>query len=262
MSRTSEGWPRTAPAWRAPVRLVCFPHAGGSPTVFRTWRPRLPGSIEMAAVRCPGRPGSRSEAPPSSSRQLPARMVHVLVPLRDRPPVLFGHSTGATVAFEAATVLGQRFGIAVRHLFVSAASPRTESGPRGCTQRRTMSASRRRDDSTAGTGSTLDDPGYREVFLPVPRDDLRLPENHRGPEASPVTVPVTAYAGLDDPVRGPDEARRRRWFTRGRFALRAFTGGHFHLEDQGRLRSLRRSLGSQRVPRPPGSRALQATAST
>ncbi|MEU4352582.1 alpha/beta fold hydrolase [Streptomyces sp. NPDC023838] len=192
------------------MRQICFPHAGGSPTVFRTWRARLPGSIEMVAVRFPGRPWSRSKAPPSSLRQLTARMVDFLVPLRDRPPVLVGHSMGATVAFEAATVLEQRFGI--------------------------------------------DDPGFREVFLPVLRDDLRLLENHPGPQTSPVTS------------RSP---RSRAWTTRSVAQTRQSAGDDSRAGGSPSapspvapsisrirgLRSLRRSLGSRRVPRPPGSRA-------
>jgi surfactin synthase thioesterase subunit len=46
---------RPRPNPRAALRLVCFPYAGGSATVFRTWPDALPPEVELLAVALPGR---------------------------------------------------------------------------------------------------------------------------------------------------------------------------------------------------------------
>lgn len=37
------------------VRLVCFPHAGGTASSYAPWRGRLDDRIELVSVRYPGR---------------------------------------------------------------------------------------------------------------------------------------------------------------------------------------------------------------
>jgi pyochelin biosynthetic protein PchC len=37
------------------TKLVCFPHAGGSASAYRTWPEGLPSDVAVLAVRYPGR---------------------------------------------------------------------------------------------------------------------------------------------------------------------------------------------------------------
>jgi len=39
----------------APVRLICFPNAGGNTTAFRPWSTQIPPAVELLAVQFPGR---------------------------------------------------------------------------------------------------------------------------------------------------------------------------------------------------------------
>lgn len=228
----AHGRPQVVDALGHGARLVCFPHAGGSETAFRTWQGLLPDTIEVVAARYPGRPGRSGEASPASFRHLVARMVDDVVHLRDRPLALFGHSMGATVAYEAAVVLEQRFGIPIQHVFVSgrAAPDRVQPSQLHTARDEVLIAAVRLLDDRHG--ALLDEPELRELFLPVLRADLRLVERHHGtPTSEAVTAPITAFAGVDDPACGPADAREWRRFTRGRFTLRTFPGGHFYFED-------------------------------
>ena len=76
------------------VRLACFPHAGGSAAMFHSWGGRLPG-VEVHAVCYPGRAHRIAEPPPTDLRRLATQITDALVPLADRPLILFGHSMGS-----------------------------------------------------------------------------------------------------------------------------------------------------------------------
>ncbi|MGB9120037.1 MAG: thioesterase domain-containing protein, partial [Candidatus Angelobacter sp.] len=50
------------PNLRARLRLFCFPYAGGSEAIFRTWQQNLPETIEVLPIQLPGR-GARLKEP-------------------------------------------------------------------------------------------------------------------------------------------------------------------------------------------------------
>src|ERR1700755_2123431 len=92
---------RLAPRPEAPLRLFCFHHAGGSAALFRRWPASLP-EFDVCAVQLPGR-GSRMIEPALES--IPALVDGIapaILPLLDRPYMLFGHSMGSAVALELA----------------------------------------------------------------------------------------------------------------------------------------------------------------
>jgi medium-chain acyl-[acyl-carrier-protein] hydrolase len=89
------------------MRLFCFPFAGGSAQAFREWRDHLPQSIELCAVQLPGREMRQRETPIASADDIVEALLPALLPLMDRPFILFGHSMGAVIAFELARGLQQ-----------------------------------------------------------------------------------------------------------------------------------------------------------
>src|SRR5689334_14969295 len=82
------------------LRLVCFPHAGGSASAYRSWAALLPSDVDMLAVQYPGRQDRLAEPCLVAMEQLTDAIVTALAPLCDRPLALFGHSMGASLAHE------------------------------------------------------------------------------------------------------------------------------------------------------------------
>lgn len=93
------------PAPEAKVRLVCFPHAGGAASFFFPMAEMLLPNVEMLAVQYPGRQDRRSEKCLDSVQGLAVAIAGQLRRRTDLPLALFGHSLGATVAFEVARLL-------------------------------------------------------------------------------------------------------------------------------------------------------------
>src|SRR5205814_8095171 len=87
---------RYRPVPECRLRLVCFPHAGGSASAYRSWPDSLPGDIELLAVRYPGRQDRLREPCLTSVAELADAVTGALTPYLDRPVALFGHSMGAS----------------------------------------------------------------------------------------------------------------------------------------------------------------------
>lgn len=114
------------------IRMVCFPHAGGTASAYAAWRDGLAGGVEdveLVAVRYPARE-DRLLDPPVPSLRAMARMVAAdlenLHAEKSLPLVLFGHSMGGSIAHEVAVLL-RGAGLPVVLLLVSAGSQRRHS---------------------------------------------------------------------------------------------------------------------------------------
>ncbi|MCP9949839.1 thioesterase domain-containing protein [Actinomadura madurae] len=104
----------------ADVRLVCFPHAGGTPSVYRDWDAHVGDRVQVVPVLLPGRSFRLGEPPRREMAPMAADIAAALVGqgLADAF-ALFGHSMGALLAYEVACELRDRGAGEPVHLFVS-----------------------------------------------------------------------------------------------------------------------------------------------
>ncbi|GAA4432483.1 alpha/beta fold hydrolase [Actinokineospora soli] len=207
-------------------RLVCFPPAGFGAGFYRPWPDLLPADVELWAVQYPGREDRFTEP---CRTELTAVAAEVAAALAGAGPVsLFGHSMGASIAYETA----RRLPLA-RALVVS--------GRPAPSHQRATRTTRYLDDDAAVVaeldllgGSQPDafaDPELRALLLPVVRADFELIETYCPPPAPPLDLPVLALCGSADPRMTPAQSADWREATTGRFTAHALTGGHFFLTD-------------------------------
>jgi thioesterase domain-containing protein len=189
---TDSAWLRTLRS-EAVVRhhLLCFPPGGGSATAYRDLAQRFGPGVAVFAVQYPGRQDRLGEDPITDLVALADRIAReVLAQGRVAGLSLFGHSMGATVAFETARRL-ERAGQPVTTLFVSGRPAPTfeETG-------RLHLAS---DDDLIGDLVRLAaDPAPLEMLRAEPSRDLSL---------SAGGAAARGHRGAGE-HRGPDDATR------------------------------------------------------
>ncbi len=212
---------RYHPRPQAAVRLACLPHAGGVATAFRGWGETLPSRIELLCVQYPGRQDRLSEP---LVPDLPSLVDEVAAALPvDRPLALFGHSMGATVAFEVARR------VKPVHLFLSA--PVTGRAPLDFSTEERLVAS---VQQLGGSGAALlDHPEIRRLALPTIRHDLQILDAHRIAAGAPLECPVTVLVGESDQSSTAADAEVWAERTTGDFEIRTLPGGHHYFEEAG-----------------------------
>lgn len=218
---------RFQPTADAPTRLVCLPHAGGSATWFAPLARRHAPHLDVLAAQYPARQDRRGEPPVPSITGLAAGVVADLLPLADRPIALFGHSMGATVAYEAARLL-RGHGVTPVALFAS--SRRPPATHRGEVLHTKPDADLLRElDALGGTDLRLLDRELLDLALAALRVDYQAVEDYEHVPGEPLTCPVTALVGDADPKVTPEEAAGWAACTTGPFTREVFPGGHFFL---------------------------------
>ncbi|BCJ73661.1 thioesterase [Catellatospora sp. IY07-71] len=213
---------------RPRLRIVCFPHVGGAASFFRTWPAGLPGDVDVLAAQYPGHEDRIAEPFADDLSGLAAELADALIPLLDVPTLLFGHSMGATVAYEAARriealVPRARIALAVS---ASAAPDAPRQGPADDGDDALVAHLR---ELGGVPPEVLADPELRELVLPVVRHDYAMLHRHRDDPQPRLRSPIMAFCGQDDALAGPSQMRRWDTRTAGRFTLKIFTGGHFYL---------------------------------
>jgi surfactin synthase thioesterase subunit len=211
-------------------RLVCLPHAGGAATYFFPTSRALSAHAEVVAIQYPGRQDRREEACVDNLHDLADMIYLELKPWTDQPLALFGHSMGASLAFEIAHRL-EREGHQPLVLFAS--GRRAPSRHRAETVHLMDDEALIRDlKKLAGTDARM--LGEREVLemiLPALRSDYRAAETYRATPGIRLGCPITVLYGTDDPQVTLEEAQTWADHTVSGCTVRIFPGGHFFLND-------------------------------
>ncbi|MBS0307896.1 MAG: thioesterase [Proteobacteria bacterium] len=221
---------RPRPALNPRLRLICFPYAGGSATVYHPWAAAVPADIELIAVQYPGRATRLREAPCTDLAALLDDIERAIPPLLDRPFAFFGHSMGATVAYELARRLQLAGKPLPQYLFLSGRSapqlPVTRKPIHALPEGEFLDAMRNMNGTPA---EILEHRELMEMMLPIIRADFQALETWQHHDAPMLAIPMSMFGGIADAAVPMENLDAWSACTSGKMKRHMFPGDHFFL---------------------------------
>jgi acyl transferase domain-containing protein/surfactin synthase thioesterase subunit/acyl carrier protein len=250
----AKGWLVTpAPRASPRVRLFCFPFAGGGSAVYHSWAQSLDPTIEVVAIEPPGRLGRINEQPIADIDEFVTELTTEMRDVLDRPFAFFGHCLGALTMYETARRLIHTTGSRPIHLFASGARPPDRILDLGRFEERLTQdliklaefriklppyaqpddvfAELVRHFNIQATEQLLNNPELRQLMLPVVRAEFAMALNYDFVEEPAWDIPITCFAGLDDPYVTRDHALGWGRFTNSRLQVHIRQVAHFAVVD-------------------------------
>jgi medium-chain acyl-[acyl-carrier-protein] hydrolase len=218
---------RPDPAAR--MRLFCFPHAGAGANFFFPWTQPLGPEIECVRVQYPGRGQRLNETPCATVVDLAEEIGSQLHRVSPTPFAFYGHSFGGLVAFELARYLRRRGMTEPQWLFVgSSRAPHLEL-PFPVIHMRPEDEFIEAIQTRYGgiPEEAIRNSELREIFLAPLLADFRAYELYEPAHDLPLSVPITAFAGMDDRASTPASMQEWSRHTEREFEMNILPGGHF-----------------------------------
>lgn len=217
------------------VRLLCFPYAGGSASIFRPWVMHGPEWLDVCAVELPGRGVRFRERLLDDIVPLVAQLTRELEAETSIPVAVFGHSYGALIAFALVQNMEAAGFPPPVHCFLSGASPRRQARPDRTPlfelPSEQFAAELRRYGGTPK--EVLDNRDLMHVLEPILRADFRAAATWRPPPGARIAAPITTLAGAQDQSAQPSDVARWSEYTRAEAGHQIYDGGHFFLHQFG-----------------------------
>lgn len=214
------------------LHLFCFPYAGGSSRMYRSWSSHLPPTIQVCPLELPGRGQRFTHSPFRNIPALIATLGPFLLPYLDQPFALFGHSLGALISFELARWLRQQQAPSPKYLFVSGRSAPQVSNPspvlHHCSDQDFIAGLRTYNGTPE---NVLNHPELMEILLPTLRADFELFETYQYYHEAPLPCPIYSFTGQADPLTPPPTVQLWQTQTSQQFKDFWFPGTHFFLQD-------------------------------
>lgn len=220
--------------------MICFPHGGGGPQIYREWARIMPDNIEVLALNLPGR-GSRQREPAIRKMDdLATAIVEALQNHLDKPLAFFGHSVGALVCFETARrmrMVGRSLPI---RLLVSAHKAPHDSLEQAATYNLPDAELLQLICEFGMVPSdALDNKELVELILPSIKADFEVSETYAysNEEALPLPCPISAFGGKKDAIVSEKALEAWKGYT-ANFSMHMYDGDHFYTQShQDRLLS-------------------------
>lgn len=225
------GWPKPNPL--AHMRLFCFPYAGGSSLIYRTWPNELISDVEVCLINLPGR-AQRLREPAFTQLSLLVREIATAIrPFLNKPFAFFGHSMGALIGFELARQLRLEGAPAPAQLFLSGRGAphlaEVDTPTFDLPDEAFVQELRRLKGTPA---EVLENPELMQLMIPLLRADFEVCQTYEYKQEAPLDCPITVFGGLQDEDVPKAQLEAWREYTTSTFKLLMLPGGHFFLNTE------------------------------
>lgn len=219
--------PELNPKASPKLKLFCLPNAGGSASMFDSWKKHLPVDVELVKCQYPGRE-ERSNIPFCKTvPELLDNLIAQIKPHLDSPFIIFGHSFGGLLSFELVRELRRRHLPLPQHLYISCFY-----APVVFSKKNFDAQVKQFIELGMIPQKILDSPPLLDHFLKMLEADIALASTYSFTAEAPIDVPITAYAGTVDPLVKITDIEPWKMETSKAFDLQVFPGDHFFWQSQ------------------------------
>lgn len=227
--KTGQWWLRSNCTVTKPIRLFCFPYAGGGPAVFSNWRTLLGRDYEVCSFSLPGRGARMREPYLCSLEDILQNAYESIQQLLDVPFMFFGHSMGALIAFELTRLLHRKRNKLPRVLFVSGAR-----APQASCKKKTFDLPQDEflEEVYRLNGipeELIREKGFIDMFLPALRADFRICQTYAFSAGDLLPVPIHVFGGVDDSDVTREDLERWADYTNCGSSSVLIPGDHFFI---------------------------------
>lgn len=218
------------PLPKASLKLFCFPYAGGSAALYRTWQGHLPPSIEVCPVQLPGRARRLGEALLLSIPEMVEATAEGLRSHLAGPFAFFGYSMGALLGFELARLLQAQKRTPPLSLIVAGSrAPHLQALERSTYELPDAEFLQELRTINGTPREILDDPEAMQLLLPIIRADFKAIQTYRYEPGPKVNCPIAAFGGLEDNYVESEHVRAWQEYTSADFSYSMLPGDHFFI---------------------------------
>lgn len=216
------------------TKLFCIPHAGGSASIYFTWKKKLESHIRLYPVELAGR-GSRYEEPFYKTWQEASQDIYVKIISQLEPGdryAIYGHSMGSWLALEVLHIICSKHMPQPEHMFFSGNTP-----PYYETKEEKIATLPDKEfiEKIIAMGDTpreIFEESVVNYFLPVIRQDYRLVESYPHHYVDiPYNGNIHTFYGRYDAMT-KEEVMLWSKYKHKEFTCQAFESGHMFIKEQ------------------------------
>ncbi|MBT3706382.1 MAG: thioesterase [Proteobacteria bacterium] len=219
------------PKPEADLRLFCLPFAGGGASIYRAWSHGLGPKYEVCPIQLPGRENRAGTSAVSDSKHLAEMIASQMSLYLDKPYLVYGHSMGGLLAYEALKQLENAGHALPKTAFIGA-----HRAPHLPPRRSSMIGLSDHDfiqkiSSFGGfEKEVLDSQELIQFILPTLRADFSVCDGYQYHPYQPLDCPLVVFSGTDDPEVPPSDMDE--WGQHSIYPLQhiSLPAGHFFLK--------------------------------
>jgi len=215
------------------LRIFICPFMGGGVAYWGDWLRLLPADVEAVIYLLPGRERRIGEPPLRTMTAVVSELARASAACLETPFVMFGHSSGAHIAFELTHALRERHGVLPALLVLSSAeAPHPRRRPERLSHLPAAELLRRLDAVGGTPLSILKSREAQRLIVPTLRADCEVAESVRYRPRPPLECDLLVMRGEDDPRISVEQVEPWREQTARTCTLATFPGGHFYFKGQ------------------------------
>ncbi len=216
------------------IKIFCFPYAGGSARVYKSWQKYLPPEIEVVPIEVKGRGKRYGEKLCDNMGEMVQDVFgQIRDQLQEGEYAIYGHSMGAVVAHEICYKIIEEELPTPLHLFLSGRqAPHCPKDEEEKTYLLSDDKFRAKLVDYGGTPTeVLENDELMKIFVPILRGDFKVCDTYKHQKQNyKFDFGITIMTGLEEDL---SEEQIEGWqiYTGKKLNNHRFPGGHFFIHE-------------------------------